>query len=388
MAGSLLLASCCAQAWPQSQAEQNAISLERQGDTIRAEDAWKALSAAQPANPLPFAHLGLLEARQEHYPLAIAFYRKAMALDPAMPRLHFNLGLAYFKAGEYKDALEQLQPLVAEQPQSADEAQRLAILIGMSHYALGQFAAAAHSLQQATDQDPKNLPLLLTLAHSCLLSSQYPCVLNAFHKIVALDAGSAEAHMLAGEALDEMKDTLNAEREFRAAVRANPAEPGVHFGLGYVLWTQGKSEEAAKEFQAELDHDPQNNPAMLYLADSQIQMNRMSDALPLLENAVKVNPENSMGHLDLGIVYADGARNDDALRELKRAIALEPKSVKAHWRLFQLYRSMGRSAEANLELAKSKSIKDAADEGVLKAMAGASPQSSASLPPSSTPAKK
>jgi hypothetical protein len=30
----------------------------------------------------------------------------------------------------------------------------------------------------------------------------------------------------------------------------------VHFGLGYLLWKQHHFDEAAKEFQAELENDP------------------------------------------------------------------------------------------------------------------------------------
>jgi tetratricopeptide (TPR) repeat protein len=372
----------------QSDPRQAAFLLEQQGKTAEAEAAWTALAKARPTDPEPYAHLGLLEAHQEHYPEAIASYRKAMALNPAMPRLQFNLGLAYFKAADYKEALEQFNPLLKTLPADSDEAQRLVILIGMSHYGRGEFTASTPYLKQAADHDTQNLTLLLTLAHSCLLSRQYQCVLDAFHRIVALNAESAEADMLVGEALDEMKDTIGATREFRAAVAVNPKEPNVHFGLGYLLWTQGQTHEAAQEFQAELDNDPENIQATLYLADSEIQMNRMEDARPLLERVVKINPANPMGHLDLGIVYTEAGRNADALRELKTAAAIEPGNVKAHWRMARLYRSMGKTAEANAELTKSKNINEAADEGLLKAMSRAPHQDSTAQKAPKTPAEK
>jgi tetratricopeptide (TPR) repeat protein len=373
----LVLISWSLTSHSQDDSRQTAFALEQQGKTTEAEAAWSALAKAYPTNPEPFAHLGLLEARQEHYTEAIASYRKAMALDPAMPRLRFNLGLAYFKAGEYKDALQQFNPLLKTETPDSEEAQRLTILIGMSHYGLAEFTAADPYLKQAADRDAQNLPLLLTLAHSCLLSNQYQCVLDAFHRIISLNPQSAEAHMLAGEALDEMKEPVDATRELRAAVEADPKEPSVHFGLGYLLWTQGQTEEAAREFQAELNNDSQHTLSMLYLADSQIQMNRLEDARPLLEKVVRIDPANPMGHLDLGVVYTEAGRNLDALRELKKAAALDPKDVKAHWRLARLYRSMGKTAEANAELTKTKNMNQAADEGLLKAMSRIPKQDSA-----------
>ena len=384
----LLLACCDLPALPQNDQRQVAFSLEQQDKVPEAEAAWRALSTAYPSNPEPYAHLGLLEARQEHYTEAITFYRKAMALNPAMPRLRYNLGLAYFKDGEYKDTILQLRPLLKTQPPSSDEAQQLTLLIGMSHFGLGEYAAATPYLKKAADRDPRNLPLLLTLAHSCLLSKQYQCVLDEFHRIIALNPDSAEAHMLAGEALDEMKDTINATREFRAAVQANPKEPNVHFGLGYMLWMQGQNQEAAQEFQAELNNFPEHALAMLYLADSDIKMNRLEDARPLLEKVVKINPTNSMGHLDLGIVYTKAGQREDALRELKTVIALKPDDVSAHWRLGLLYQSMGKTVEAKTEFDKSKRLNETADEDLIKVLSKMPLRDNASQSVAPAPANK
>jgi tetratricopeptide (TPR) repeat protein len=362
----MFIASVVAQALPQSDRRDVAISLEQQGKTAEAEAAWGALAKTYPANPEPFAHLGLLEARQEHYAEAIRFYRKALALNPAMPGLRLNLGLALFKDGDYKDAILMFSPLLKAQPDD----QRLIVLMGMSHYGLREYATATPYLKQAADRDAQNLTLLLTLAHSCLLSKQFPCVLDAFHRIESLNAESAEADILVGEALSEMKDTYGAIREFRAAVAANPKEPNVHFGLGYLLWTERQYPEAASEFQAEVDNDPHHMQAMLYLANSEIEMNRMDDAKPLLEKVVKNIPENSMGHLDLGIVYTDEDRKQDALAQFQVAARLAPSDVNAHWRMGRLYRAMGKKAEAKVELDKASNLNKATNDGILKMMSG------------------
>jgi tetratricopeptide (TPR) repeat protein len=348
----------------QDDPRQVAFSLEQQGRNAEAETAWQAISKQQPSNPEPYAHLGLLEARQEHYPEAIRYYRKAYVLTPAMPGLRLNLGLAYFKNGDYKPAIAMFEPALKQKPDD----QQLNILVGMSEYGLGQYGAAVPYLQQAAKNDSQNLTLLLTLAHSCLWSKQFQCVLDAFHQIVALNAESAEADMLMGEALDEMKDPEGAVREFRAAVKVNSKEPNVHFGLGYLLWKKGQYPEAAAEFQAELDNDAEHLQAMLYLADAKIQMNQTDDARPLLEKLIQLNPANGMAHRDLGIVYVEQDRKQEAAAEFEAAIKIAPNDVNAHYRLGRLYRSMGKSAEAKVELDKASSLNKAEDERLLKVM--------------------
>ena len=359
-------AVCLGQASPPPQNQrQTALALEQQGKNAEAEAAWRVFLKAHSSNPEPYAHLGLLEARQEHYKEAVPLYRKALAMNPAMPGLRLNLGLALFKDGELRQAILEFKPLLKNQPPSSPEGQRLYTLIGMAYYGLGEYAAAAPYLKQVAAHDAQNLALRLILAHSCLWAKQYQCVLDAYHEILALNAESAEADMLAGEALDEMKDTTGAIQQFRAAVKANPKEPDAHYGLGYLLWIQKQYPEAVSEFQAELVNNPNHVQALTYLGDTQMHLNHPELARPPLENALRLDARQQLAHLDLGILYADAGRQEDALRELLVAAKLDPKDVNVHWRLGRLYRSMGKKDEAKAEFDKASSINKAADNALV-----------------------
>jgi tetratricopeptide (TPR) repeat protein len=265
---------------------------------------------------------------------------------------------------EFSEALKEAEP-------GSPDVQRLTILLGMSHYGLAQYKEAVPFLHEAAQRDTQNLPLRLALAHSCLWSKQYQCVMDVYKEILTLDSESAEAYMIAGEALDEMKDNGGSTKMFRAAAAANPKEPNVHFGLGYLLWTQKIYPEAAKEFEAELANDPNHVQAMMYLGDTWIQLNQPEKARPLLERTVKLDPSQSLAHLDLGIIYSDAGQNEDALRELTLAEKLKPEEVNVHWRLGRLYRTMGKKEEAKAEFDKASTLNKAADEELSKKIANA-----------------
>jgi len=362
----ILAASICmAQASASSSSERDtAFALEQQGKFPEAERAWRTVVTSHPADAEGYAHLGLLEARQEHYKEAIPLYRKALSLNPSMPDLRLNFGLALFKGGELRQAIETFTPLLKSEPLSSMDAQRVTALIGIAHYGLGEFSAAIPFLKQATQSDSGNLPFRLLLAQSCLSTQQYQCVLDVYHEILTLNAESAEADMLAGEALDEMRDHDGAIQQFRAAVKADPKVPNVHFGLGYLLWSKGQFEEAAQEFQAELVNVPNHAEALTYLADCDQQMSHPEAALPLLEKAIQINPNLAQAHLDLGIVYADSERRDDALRELKTAVKLSPNDPAIHYRLARLYMAMGKKTEANAEFQTTSNLHKAANDTV------------------------
>ncbi len=340
---------------------EKALLLERQGKDAEAGEAWRAILKTHPSDPEPYAHLGLLEARQEHYMEAAADYRQALAIGPSLPALRLNLGLALFKAGEMKDALLEFKPLLKSAPPSSLDRQRLTILIGMCYYGIEEYAVAAPYLKGAVAGDPQNLELRLALAHSCLWSKQYQCVLDTYHEILMLNAESAEADMLAGEALDEMKDTPGAIAQFRAAAKADPTMPDVHFGLGYLLWTKLRYEEALPAFEAEVANNPNHVQALAYLGDTEMRLRHPEAAVPLFEKAIEIDPGLELAHLDLGIIYAETGRNDDALREMKAAERLAPDAVDVHWRLGRLYRAMGDKDASKAELDKAKSITETTD---------------------------
>jgi tetratricopeptide (TPR) repeat protein len=380
---------CLAQAKPLEgtalqQARQQALALEQHGQYDKAKMQWRAIAKAHPTDPEPYGHLGLLEAHEGDYKAAIPYYRKALALRPDISALRLDLSLALFKAGDLKGAIPEFKILLKDAAPGSPEALRFNTLIGMSYYGLAEYATAAPYLQKAADQDPNNATLLLSLAHSYMWSKQYKSVLDVYHQILTINPESAEADMLAGEALDAMKDNAGATEMFRAAVKANPKEPNAHFALGYLLLSEKKLAEAAVEFNAELANDPDHKQSLLYLADDEIQMNQLDAAQPLLERVIKMDPAVPLAHLDLGIIYSEQNRIDEAVRELSTAAKLWPDNVNVHWRLARLYRTMGKKEEAQAELDKASTLTKAADDDLYKKISESGargPQNRPSPPP-------
>ena len=364
-----LAAECAAQPAPSPQAQkQSALALEQAGRIPEAEAAWRALLNAQPNDWDAYAHLGLLAARQQNFREAVALDRKALSLHPDMPTLRINLGLAQFKAGDLHGAIQTFTPVLRSTPPSSPMALRLTALIGLAHYGVGEYAASVPYLKKAAAGDPGNLELRMTLAHSCLWSRQYQCVLDTYREILALNAESAEADMLAGEAYDELSNSAGALQEFQAAVKADPKQPNVHFGYGYLLWKALKFSDAEEEFKAELANNPQNPLALAYLGDTEMHLGQKDAAMPYLEQAARIQPAIPVSHLDLGILYQGEGRKQDALRELKAAEKLDPGDALVHWHLGRYYQSVGQKQEARTEFEKTRTLQNRKNDSLREKM--------------------
>src|SRR6516164_5801086 len=70
------IVNCLGQQPPHRDSQrQSAIAMEQAGKVAEAESTWRTLLKSQPNDSEAYAHLGLLEARQEHYKEAIVLYR-------------------------------------------------------------------------------------------------------------------------------------------------------------------------------------------------------------------------------------------------------------------------------------------------------------------------
>lgn len=367
LATGLFIAATCVVGQASADLQQkraNALALGQQGSLIEAEAAWQDVLRQHPSDSEAYANLGILEARQEHYKDAISLYRKALVINPAMPGLRLDLGLAQFKNGELKDSIQTFTLLLRSERSGSPEALRLTALIGMARFGLGEYAAAIPDLKKAAASDTTNLGFRMALAQSCLWAEQYQCVLDVYREILNLNAESAEADMLAGEALDAMQNHSEAIEQFRAAVKAGPTVPYVHFGLGYLLWTQNRFDEAATEFQGELANEPGNAQALAYLADADIRLGKSVEALPMAEKAIQIDPGIERAHIDLGILYADKGQQQEAVKEFRTAIKLAPSDQDPHWRLARLYQSMGRKEEAKAEFQITSNLHKAENDSI------------------------
>lgn len=369
-------------------AAQQALALEQQNKYPEAALAWGSVIKLEPRNAQAYAHLGLLEARQEKYSEAIAHYRKAQDLAQAenrvIPQLSLNLGLAYFKSGDFQDAGKLFEAELRKHPNAAD-AQKLATLAAMSHYGAHQYGAAIPYLKDAVAGDPRNLPLLLTLAHCYLWTKQLDTAMEVYKQILLIDPDSAAADMIAGETLDEKGDNAGAVQQFKAAVKANPREPNAHFGLAYLYWTQRHYDEAIPEFKAELENDPQNNQAMIYLGDTYVQQHQIDLAKEMLEKAERFQTTDPLIHLDLGIVYMETGDQDRAIMELNKTVSLDPDNVNAHFRLATIYRSMGKKDEAKAEFVKASTLNKKRDDSVHDRIAAANAHADTNAAPAQKP---
>ena len=102
----------------------------------------EALPVAKPQDINLLAHNGIELSHAKRYDAAAVCYRKVLAIDPDIPEIQLNLGLAEFKSGRFRPAAELFQTVLKQDPKNM----QARILLGMSFYGVRMFREAAANL--------------------------------------------------------------------------------------------------------------------------------------------------------------------------------------------------------------------------------------------------
>ena len=231
----------------------------RMGKFAEAETLWRELAQRFPKNASILAGLGVALATEGKLQLAVEEYRRSLALDPHQADLELDLALAEFRQGHFISAIPALKAVLLAKPDDG----RVTLLLGMSYFGLHQYEKRDPLLDHRK-QDQSFKPSLSCTTYSPKVvygSKQYDCALSEFKNILEVNPDSVQAHMLLALALDGLNKTPDAIMKLQSAERMAPNEPNLHFKLGYLYYRVRDYDQAVKEFQVEIDHDPSDSQA-------------------------------------------------------------------------------------------------------------------------------
>jgi len=124
------------------------------------------------------------------------------------------------------------------------------------------------------------------------------------------------------------------------------------------LIQQGKLDEAAKEFEAELALNPRAAPALYQLAYVRLQQHEPEQAVPLLTKVLEQKPSYADAHYELGKALLEMNDVPAAIQHLELATKMQPAESYGFYQLSIAYRRAGRAADAEQALRTYQDLKD------------------------------
>ncbi len=148
-----------------------------------------------------------------------------------------------------------------------------------------------------------------------------------------------------GLALFEQGKYLQAETEFRTALRATPLKPEILVKLGETYLHLQRLDAAKNSFDKALLIDPNRVEAIIGKAMVAYQSKDLTGALHLLEQAIEINANHVDAHYKLGLVYKASHNLQYAIDEWQKVLAWQPDHIEAQRELKAAYASQDVSPQ-------------------------------------------
>jgi cytochrome c-type biogenesis protein CcmH/NrfG len=198
---------------------------------------------------------------------------------------------------------------------------------------------ADESMLSITMLAPDSARMHQLMAHEAARQGNTEGAIAQYREALRIDPKVPGLHFELAEALSGSKqpsDREQIEREYKAALAANPFDEKSECRLGDIAARQSDLKSASAHYSRSLELQPNDPDANLGLAKTLIAMNQPEKAIPLLEHAAQLEPFNATIHYHLSVLYRKAGRPDDA--SLERAEFRRLRGMKT--RLDQVYQAM------------------------------------------------
>ncbi len=264
--------------------------------------------------------------------------------DPKNPNLYFKRAQLFYKEGAqggYDVAIEDMKYAL-----SLDSAN-----INFHHFLAdvymdyAQSRLAISTMERAAAIAPSDIPTLLKLSETYLITKQYNTALVTLDKVLKQDSQNSDAYFLLGMVFKEQNDETRAINAFQKSVDLNSDNKDAFIELGKLFTNKGNP-LALKYFDNALLIDSLDFNAMMAKAFYFQTKNQINDAIAVYKKILAHDPRYEFALFNLGLMYLDKDSLDQANAHFNIVIKEAPTFYKAYYYRGFIAEKRGDKAEA------------------------------------------
>ena len=230
---------------PNPQEVQSLINTLNSGQLARAESLAKALIAKHPSGFILHHVLCLALDGQQKFSESVVSYKNALKLQPNMPDLLFNLGIALNHLNKLDEAVLAYRQAIQTKPDFFEAHGNLGTVL----QAQGQLDEAITSYQTGLKINPQDARGHFNLGTALRDKGLLAEAVSAYQQAIKLFPNYTDAHNNLGETLRDQGDMEAAIKSYQAALALNASHAHANYNMAEFLYLAKKYDEAIGYFE-------------------------------------------------------------------------------------------------------------------------------------------
>ncbi len=310
-----------------------------------AAQAFEAVIALAPEDFLGLVRLGFIQLQRNQPERARQTFQKALDLEPYSAFALKGMADAAMALGDAKTAVERYEEALVFEP----AASAIHYPLGLAYRKIGEMDQARFYLQAPGKVEvPLEDPRIQRLGR-IVTQSKLDVVLSMgldVEQYATRDVtGYLHTNLRGREGLVAYLSAALADQKKNGA-RNFPGWARLHFLIGDLLLFEGRMEEALPELQNAVKLNPQMPEPYLDLARLRLERGEIEMANGLLDKLLEMEPGNADARFDRARALLDLGREEAAERDLQRLVELRPMDADVRFVLASLQERLGLVAAA------------------------------------------
>jgi tetratricopeptide (TPR) repeat protein len=322
------------------------------GELDKAEANFRKVLRSDPRAAAAYVNLGVIEMRRKNWENALRELQHAEKLAPKMSGIRLNIGLVYYRQGDYVAAIPALTSVLREQPDS----EQARYLLGLCNLFIQNYGNAVELLEPLWPKKSDDFMYLYALSITANASGRKELDEKALTRLVEVGGDSPEFHLMLGKAFLNRQETEKAISELERAAIMNQKLPFVHFNLGMGYARTGDMKRAEEEFRRDIAIEPDLADPYEMLGDLYVREGKEAEAEDFYNQALQRNSRMAGSHFGIAKICLHQEKYEQALAAIDSAEHFAPDNQSVRYLRGQILSKLGRKEEAQVEFAKVKKI--------------------------------
>jgi len=283
-----------------------------------------------PGHPQARLILGAAHRRAGRPQTALEVLEPLVQEQPNSAPVHLELGIARGEAGRGSEAVAALQRAVQLQPASADGWRLLADYLDAEGDPGGADQARARYIRAAT-QDPR-----LREAAAALVENNLPLADARLRAHLGAFPTDVAALRMLAEVAGRLRRYADAQQLLERCLELAPSFDAARHNYAIVLNRQSKPMAALPQAERLLAKEPRNPGYLNLKAAILANLGEYAGSIEVYEAVLREHPRQPKVWMSLGHALKTARRQQESVSAYRRAIAMQPTLGEAYWSLANL----------------------------------------------------